>query len=94
MPPRWGRGGTPGGHGRAWRGRNSSAARWKRTRQLGRDHLDLVNLRTLSVSKPVGEHFAVLAIPGTSSLAHLAENIAVGALRLNEEEQALLGSLA
>jgi len=53
-----------------------------------------VNLRTLSVSKPVGEHFAVLAIPGTSSLAHLAENIAVGALRLNEEEQALLGSLA
>jgi pyridoxine 4-dehydrogenase len=30
-------------------------------RQLGRDHLDLVNLRTLSVSKPVGEHFAALA---------------------------------
>jgi aryl-alcohol dehydrogenase-like predicted oxidoreductase len=30
-------------------------------RQLGRDHLDLVNLRTLSVSMPVGEHFAVLA---------------------------------
>jgi hypothetical protein len=29
-------------------------------RQLGRDHLDLVNLRTLSVSKPVGEHFAAL----------------------------------
>jgi aryl-alcohol dehydrogenase-like predicted oxidoreductase len=174
-------------------------------RQLGRDHLDLVNLRTLSVSKPVGEHFAalaalrdaglvrhlglsnvtiaqidealaiapvaavqnrygidsrrpeaddvvaacaergiafvpffaiagegreggkpagelepvlaaarahgatpaqvrlawtlaqgthVLAIPGTSSLAHLAENIAAGALRLKEEELALLGSLA
>jgi pyridoxine 4-dehydrogenase len=174
-------------------------------RQLGRDHLDLVNLRTLSVSKPVGKHFAalaalrdaglvrylglsnvtvaqidealaiapvaavqnrygidsrrpeaddvvaacaergiafvpffaiagegreggklvgerepvlaaarangatpaqvrlawtlaqgthVLAIPGTSSLAHLAENIAAGALRLKEEELALLGSLA
>ena len=174
-------------------------------RQLGRDHLDLVNLRTLSVSKPVGEHFAalaalrdaglvrylglsnvtvgqidealaiapvaavqnrysidsrrpeaddvlracaergiafvpffaiagqgreggqragelepvlaiarahgatpaqvrlawtlaqgnhVLAIPGTSSLAHLAENVAAGALRLTEEELALLGSLA
>jgi aryl-alcohol dehydrogenase-like predicted oxidoreductase len=174
-------------------------------RQLGRDHLDLVNLRTLSVSKPVGEHFAalaalrdaglvrhlglsnvtvgqidealaiapvaavqnrysvdsrrpeaddvlsacaergiafvpffaiagegreggrrrdemepvlavarahgatpaqvrlawtlaqgshVLAIPGTSSLAHLAENVAAGALRLTEEEVALLGSLA
>jgi aryl-alcohol dehydrogenase-like predicted oxidoreductase len=30
-------------------------------RQLGRDHLDLVNLRTLSVSMPVGEHFAALA---------------------------------
>jgi pyridoxine 4-dehydrogenase len=30
-------------------------------RQLGRDHLDLVNLRTLSVSRPVGEHFAALA---------------------------------
>ena len=30
-------------------------------RQLGRDHLDLVNLRTLSVSKPVGDHFAALA---------------------------------
>jgi pyridoxine 4-dehydrogenase len=174
-------------------------------RQLGRDHLDLVNLRTLSVSKPVGEHFAalaalrdaglvrhlglsnvsvgqldealaiapvaavqnrysvdsrrpeaddvlracagrgiafvpffaiagegrdgggragevepvlavarahgaapaqvrlawtlaqgdhVLAIPGTGSLAHLAENVAAGALRLTEEELALLGSLA
>jgi aryl-alcohol dehydrogenase-like predicted oxidoreductase len=174
-------------------------------RQLGRDHLDLVNLRTLSVSKPVGEHFAalaalrdaglvrhlglsnvtvgqidealaiapvaavqnrysvdsrrpeaddvlsacaergiafvpffaiagegreggrragemepvlavarahgatpaqvrlawtlaqgshVLAIPGTSSLAHLAENVAAGALRLTEEDLALLGSLA
>jgi len=173
-------------------------------RQLGRDHLDLVNLRTLSVSKPVGGHFAalaalrdtglvrylglsnvtvgqidealaiapvaavqnrysidsrrpeaddvlracaergiafvpffaiagrgreggkpvgelepvlaaarahgatpaqvrlawtlaqgthVLAIPGTSSLAHLAENVAAGALRLTEEELALLGSL-
>jgi pyridoxine 4-dehydrogenase len=30
-------------------------------RQLGRDHLDLVNLRTLSVSMPVGAHFAALA---------------------------------
>jgi aryl-alcohol dehydrogenase-like predicted oxidoreductase len=30
-------------------------------RQLGLDHFDLVNLRTLSVSKPVGEHFAALA---------------------------------
>jgi aryl-alcohol dehydrogenase-like predicted oxidoreductase len=30
-------------------------------RQLGRDHLDLVSLRTMSVSKPVGEHFAALA---------------------------------
>jgi pyridoxine 4-dehydrogenase len=174
-------------------------------RQLGRDHFDLVNLRTLSVSKPVGEHFAalavlrdaglirhlglsnvtveqidealaiapvaavqnrysidsrrpeaddvlracaargiafvpffaivgeereggkragelepvlavarahgatpaqvrlawtlaqgehVLAIPGTSSLAHLTENVAAGALRLTEDELALLGSLS
>ena len=174
-------------------------------RQLGRDHLDLVNLRTLSVSMPVGEHFAVLAelrdaglirclglsnvtveqidearqiapvatvqnrysvdsrrpeadevlsacakrgiafvpffaiagqgredgksagepepvlaaarshdatpaqvrlawtlaqgshvlaIPGTGSLTHLAENVAAGALRLTDEELALLGSLA
>lgn len=174
-------------------------------RQLGRDHFDLVNLRTLSVSKPVGEHFAalaalrdaglvrflglsnvtvaqidearaippvaavqnrysvdsrrpeaddvlaacaeqgiafvpffaiagegreggkpagerepvlavarahgatpaqvrlawtlaqgdhVLAIPGTGSLAHLAENVAASALRLTEEDLALLGSLA
>ena len=30
-------------------------------RQLGRDHFDLVNLRTLSTTKPIGEHFAVLA---------------------------------
>jgi pyridoxine 4-dehydrogenase len=30
-------------------------------RQLGRDHLDLVSLRTLSVRKPVGAHFAALA---------------------------------
>jgi len=30
-------------------------------RHLGRDHLDLVYLRTLSVSKPIGEHFGVLA---------------------------------
>jgi pyridoxine 4-dehydrogenase len=30
-------------------------------RQLGRDQLDLVYLRTLSVSKPLGEHFGVLA---------------------------------
>ncbi len=30
-------------------------------RQLGRDHLDVVNLRTLSVTKPVGEHFGALA---------------------------------
>jgi aryl-alcohol dehydrogenase-like predicted oxidoreductase len=30
-------------------------------RQLGRDHLDVVNLRTLSVTQPVGEHFAALA---------------------------------
>jgi aryl-alcohol dehydrogenase-like predicted oxidoreductase len=36
----------------------------------------------------------VLAIPGTSSLAHLAENVAAGALHLSEEELALLGSLA
>ena len=39
-----------------------------------------------------GSH--VLAIPGTGNLAHLAENIAAGALRLSEEEVALLGSLA
>ncbi|GAA4839928.1 aldo/keto reductase [Kitasatospora terrestris] len=32
----------------------------------------------------------VLAIPGTTSPAHLAENIAAGALRLTEEELALL----
>ena len=36
----------------------------------------------------------VLAIPGTSSLAHLAENVAAGALHLTEDELALLGSLA
>jgi pyridoxine 4-dehydrogenase len=30
-------------------------------RQLGRDHLDLVNLRMMGVGRPVGEHFAVLA---------------------------------
>jgi pyridoxine 4-dehydrogenase len=39
-----------------------------------------------------GNH--VLAIPGTGSLTHLAENVAVGALRLTEEDLALLGSLA
>jgi aryl-alcohol dehydrogenase-like predicted oxidoreductase len=39
-----------------------------------------------------GDH--VLAIPGTSSLAHLAENVAAGALRLTGADLALLGSLA
>ena len=41
-------------------------------RHLGRDHLDLVNLRTLSVSKPVGEHFAALAaLRDTGLIRHL-----------------------
>ncbi len=35
-----------------------------------------------------GSH--VLAIPGTGNLAHLAENVAAGALRLTEEDLALL----
>jgi aryl-alcohol dehydrogenase-like predicted oxidoreductase len=39
-----------------------------------------------------GNH--VLGIPGTSSLAHLAENVAAGALRLTGADLALLGSLA
>ena len=39
-----------------------------------------------------GSH--VLAIPGTSSLAHLGENVTASALRLTEEELALLRSLA
>ena len=39
-----------------------------------------------------GSH--VLAIPGTSSLAHLYENLAAGALSLTDEELALLSSLA
>ena len=43
-------------------GRTSSRGQVEENlRQLGRDHLDLVNLRTLSVGKPVGEHFAALA---------------------------------
>ena len=36
----------------------------------------------------------VLAVPGTSSPAHLAENIAAGALRLTEEDLSLLDSHA
>jgi pyridoxine 4-dehydrogenase len=65
-------------------------------RQLGRDHLDLVNLRTLSVSKPVGEHFAALAALRDAGLVrHLGlSNVAAGALRLTDEDLALLGSLA
>lgn len=39
-----------------------------------------------------GEH--VLAIPGTGSLAHLEENIAAGALRLTDDELALLDGIA
>ncbi len=39
-----------------------------------------------------GSH--VLAIRGTSSLAHLGENVAAGALRLTDEELALLSSSA
>jgi aryl-alcohol dehydrogenase-like predicted oxidoreductase len=48
-------------------------------RQLGRDHFDLVNLRTLSVSKPVGEHFAVLAeLRHAGLIRHLGlSNVAV-----------------
>ena len=34
----------------------------------------------------------MLAIPGTGSLTHLAENVAAVALRLTEQELALLGS--
>ena len=49
-------------------------------RQLGRDHLDLVNLRTLLVSKPVGEHFAALAALRDAGLVrHLGlSNVTVG----------------
>ena len=49
-------------------------------RQLGRDHLNLVNLRTLSVSKPVGEHFAALAALRDAGLVrHLGlSNVTVG----------------
>jgi pyridoxine 4-dehydrogenase len=39
-----------------------------------------------------GSH--VLAIPGTSSPAHLAENVAAGALRLTEQDLAPLGPVA
>ncbi len=51
-------------------------------RQLGRDHLDLVNLRTLSVGKPVGEHFAALAALRDAGLVrHLGlSNVTVGQL--------------
>ncbi|MFF4304517.1 aldo/keto reductase [Streptomyces sp. NPDC001601] len=69
-------------------------------RQLGRDHLDVVNLRVNGPRTPsVAEHFGalavhrgpqVLAIPGTANPAHLRENIAAGALRLTEEELAVL----
>ena len=49
-------------------------------RQLGRDHLDLVNLRTLSAGKPVGEHFAALAALRDAGLVrHLGlSNVTVG----------------
>jgi aryl-alcohol dehydrogenase-like predicted oxidoreductase len=33
----------------------------------------------------------VIAIPGTTSLAHLEENVAAGALKLNDEDLATLG---
>jgi aryl-alcohol dehydrogenase-like predicted oxidoreductase len=36
----------------------------------------------------------VLAIPGTGNPAHLEENIAAGALRLSEDELALLDAIA
>jgi aryl-alcohol dehydrogenase-like predicted oxidoreductase len=36
----------------------------------------------------------VLAIPGTGNPEHLAENVAASALRLTEEDLALLDSLA
>ena len=35
----------------------------------------------------------MLPIPGTSSVAHLEENVAAAALRLSDEELALLGRL-
>jgi aryl-alcohol dehydrogenase-like predicted oxidoreductase len=49
-------------------------------RQLGRDHLDLVNLRTLSVSEPVGEHYAALAALRDAGLIRLLglSNVTVG----------------
>jgi aryl-alcohol dehydrogenase-like predicted oxidoreductase len=36
----------------------------------------------------------VLLIPGTSSLGHMAENVAVGQVRLNDEVMAVLDNLA
>jgi pyridoxine 4-dehydrogenase len=35
----------------------------------------------------------VLPIPGTSSVAHLEENLAAAALRLDDDEFGLLGSM-
>ena len=49
-------------------------------RQLGRDHLGLVSLRTLSVSKPAGEHFAALtALRGAGLVRRLGlSNVTAG----------------
>jgi pyridoxine 4-dehydrogenase len=49
-------------------------------RQLGRDHLDLVYLRTLAVSELIGEHFAVLAeLREQGLIRHLGiSNVAAG----------------
>lgn len=49
-------------------------------RQLGRDHLDLVHLRALSVTEPVGEHFAALAALRDAGLVRFLglSNVTVG----------------
>jgi pyridoxine 4-dehydrogenase len=55
-------------------------------RQLGRDHLDLVSLRTLSVSKPVGEHFAALAALRD---AGLVRNLGLSNVTVGQIDEAL-----
>ncbi|MEP6559667.1 MAG: oxidoreductase [Nakamurella sp.] len=53
-----------------------------------------VSAMQLAIAWLLARSPAILAIPGTSSVAHLEENIAAGAVRLSEAELDLLNGLA
>jgi hypothetical protein len=57
---------------------------------LGRDHLDVVNYRRQQGVDSIAEHSGALA---ELRDAHVGENVAAGAIRLTQDELAILDAL-